>query len=83
VYQCKGKNLTFLGQCFLGLYFACHAVTKLTLTIAMFSTAEDSGTTLPQAYNYIFCLHVFTITLVNFKYYVLVKYVFLDIFIIE
>ncbi len=43
VYQCKGKNVTFVGQIFLGLYVACHAVTRLTVTIAMFSTAEDSG----------------------------------------
>ena len=43
VYQCKGTNVTFSGQFFLGLYIACHAVTRLTVTIAMFSTAEDSG----------------------------------------
>ena len=40
VYQCKSENISKIGQCCLGLYFFSHLVTRLTLTIAIFATAE-------------------------------------------
>ena len=41
VYQCKSENISKIGQCCLGLYFLCHLVAKLTLTISIFATSED------------------------------------------
>ncbi len=40
VFQCKNKNMTLAGQFVLGIYFACHVVARMTVTIAFFSTAE-------------------------------------------
>merc|ERR1712223_441952 len=40
VYQSKSKNISKCGQLILVLYFLCHVITRLTNTIAIYTTAE-------------------------------------------
>lgn len=48
VRQCKNMSMTMGGRLFLSLYFLCHLVARLTLYIAMFSTAESTDETKPS-----------------------------------
>jgi hypothetical protein len=40
VYQCKNSNMTIAGQCCFSVYIACHLIARMTVSIALFSTAE-------------------------------------------
>ena len=48
VYQSKSENVSIMGQICLGLYFLCHLVTRLTLTVAIFATAEANPANLQE-----------------------------------
>ena len=43
LFHSKGQNMTLKGQWFIGLYFMCHLTTRVTVMVALFTTAEQGA----------------------------------------